>query len=177
MLKKLYSTLIVTLLCAGFAAAQQPAAWPKLESTEGRFRVLMPTKAEPSVSEVDSATAKINLYSFSSANKVGSFMVSYADYPNAASSPAHEQTVLDGIRGGVLKGLGADMVSETKLTLNGYPGREMRATKIIEGTEIIFSWRLLLVGRRIYQMGVGTAKADSESPDIKKFFLSFELVN
>ena len=103
-------------------------------------------------------------------------MISYADYPNAATSPAHEQTVLDKVRDGVLKGTQAALVSETKLTLKGYPGREMQARKIIDGTEMILNWRLFLVGPRLYQMAVGTTKANSESPEIKKFFLSFELV-
>ena|SRR5688572_2717082 len=173
--KKIYSFAVITLLCCGFAAvAQQPVEWPKLDSTEGRFRVLMPSKAEPTASETPLG---VTIHTFSSSNKTGTFMISYADYPNAATSPEHEQTVLDKVRDGVLKGTQAALVSETKLTLNGYPGREMYARKIIDGREMILSWRLLLVGRRLYQMAVGTTKANSESPEIKKFFLSFELVN
>lgn len=176
--KKIYSFAVVILLCCGFAAvAQQPVEWSKLDSTEGRFRALTPSKAEPAVSGVPSGTGKITVHTFSSSNKTGTFLLSYADYPNAATSPAHEQTVLDKVRDGVLKGTQAALVSETKLTLNGYPGRELRAMRTIEGTAMIFSWRLFLVGSRLYQLAVATTKADSESPEIKKFFLSFELVN
>lgn len=177
MLKRTYSLLLIMVMCCGFAwATQQQVEWPKLETTEGRFRAIMPAKAERSVSDVPSANGKIPVYTFSSSNKTGSFMLSYADYPNAASSPAHEQEVLDAVRDGVLKGIEGVLVSESKLTLNGYPGREMKATRMVEGSEMIFSWRLFLVGNRLYQLAVGTTKADSESPDIKKFFTSFELV-
>lgn len=176
MLKRTYSLLLVMLLCCGFAGAiQQPVEWTKLEPTEGRFRAFLPTKAEPTVSEVNSASGKIPVYTFASSNNTGSFMLSYADYPNAASNPAHEQSVLDGVRDGVLKGTEGTLISESKLTLNGYPGREMKATRMVDGTEMIFSWRLFLVGKRLYQLAVGSSKADSESPDIKKFFASFEL--
>ena len=177
MLKRTYSLLLITVLWCGFAeATQQQVEWPKLESTEGRFRVVMPMKADSSVSEVDSKSGKIPVYTFSSSNKTGSFMLSYADYPNAASTPENEQAVIDAVRDGVLRGTKSVLVVESKLTLNGHPGREMRATRMIEGTEMIFSWRIFLVGRRLYQLAVGTTKADSESPDIKKFFTSFELV-
>ena len=175
--KKIYSFAVITLLCCGFAAVAQPVEWSKVDSTEGRFRALMPSKAEPTRSEVASKGGKITLFTFSSSNKTGAYMLSYADYPNAATSPAQEQTVLDGVRDGVLRGAEAALVSETKMTLNGYPGREMRAKRMVEGTEMIFSWRLFLVGRRLYQLAVATTKADSESPEIRKFFLSFELVN
>ena len=174
MSKKIYSFAVITLLCCGFAAvAQQPVQWSKLDSPEGRFRALTPSKAELTVSETPGG---VTIQTFSSSNDMGTFMISYADYPNAPTSPAHEQTVLDKVRDGVLKGAQAALVSETKLTLNGYPGREMQARKIIDGAEVIFNWRLLLVGTRLYQLAVGTTKADSESPEIKKFFLSFELV-
>ena len=104
-------------------------------------------------------------------------MLSYADYPNEASSVTQQEAVLDGVRGGVLKGLEAELMSETKVTLNGHPGREFRAKKLSEGSEVVFSWRILLVGRRLYQMGVVTTKADAESADIQKFFTSFQLSN
>jgi hypothetical protein len=173
--KKIYSFAVITLLCCGFAAvAQQPVEWSKLDSSEGRFRALTPSKAEKTVGETPSG---ITIHTFSSSNKTGTFMISYADYANAATSPAQEQTVLDKVRDGVLKGTQAALVSETKLTLNGHPGREMQARKIIDGAEMILSWRLFLVGTRLYQLAVGTTKADSESPEIKKFFRSFELVN
>ena len=175
MSKKIHSFAVITLLCCGFAAvAQQPAEWSKLDSSEGRFRALTPSKAKLTVSETPGG---VTIHTFASSNDRGSFMISYADYPNAPTSPAHEQTVLDKVRDGVLKGAQAALVSETKLTLKGHPGREMQARKIIDGAEVILNWRLFLVGPRLYQMAVGTTKADSESPEIKKFFLSFELVN
>jgi hypothetical protein len=178
MLKKIHSISFFTLLCCGLVfAVQEPAEWSKVESTEGRFSVVMPVKPETGVKDVDTAVGKLQLHSFGASGKVGQFMLSYADYPNESKTATQQEAVLDGVRGGVLKGLQADLLSETKVTLNGYPGREMRATKMIDGGEVIFSWKMFLVGRRLYQLGVATVKADSESPDIQKFFRSFQLSN
>lgn len=103
-------------------------------------------------------------------------MLSYADYPNEATG-ADRDKVLDGVIDGVLKGLQAELISQNKVSLNAYPGREMRARRTIEGSEMIFSWKVVLVGKRLYQMGVGTSKIDSESPEIQKFFMSLQLSN
>ena len=103
-------------------------------------------------------------------------MLSYADYPNEANT-AEKDKVLDGVIDGVLKGLQGELISQNKVTLKGNPGREMRARRTVEGSEMIFSWKVILVGRRLYQMGVGTTKSDAESPDIQKFFMSLQLSN
>jgi hypothetical protein len=147
----------------------------KVDSAEGRFSVSMPSKPEQGERDVDSAVGKLKLHTFGASNDVGQFMVSYADYPTEAASAAQQESVLDGVRGGVLKGLQAELISETKVSTKGYPGRELRATKVTEGAEIVFSWKIFLVGRRLYQMAVATVKAEAESPDIQKFFISFQL--
>ena len=176
MLKKISTVLVITLLVAGSAFAFQQPEWAKVDSTEGRFSVVMPTTPQTSSSDVDTRLGKLKLYTLSSSSKVGEFMLSYADYPNEAN-PADKDKVLDGVIDGVLKGLQGELISQNKITLNGNPGREMRARRTIEGAEMIFSWKVVLVGRRLYQMGVGTSKGDAESPDIQKFFMSLQLSN
>ena len=177
MLKKINSIALLTALCATFAfAVQQPLEWVKVNSTEGRFTAVMPSAPEKGVRDVDTAVGKLQLHTFGSSNTTGQYMLSFADYPNEPTV-AQQEAVLDGVRGGVLKGLQAELVTETKITLKGYPGREMRAVKVTDGNEVVYSWKMLLVGRRLYQMGVATTRADSQSPDIQKFFTSFQLVN
>lgn len=169
--------LIVLLLSYDLAFAfQQPEEWVKVDSAEGRFSASMPTKPQTDVRDVDTAVGKIALHTFGSSNKAGQYMLSYGDYPNAPVDAAQYQKVLDGVRDGVIKGLEAELISEVKVTLKGHPGRELRMTKMSEGVEIVFSWKMILVGRRLYQLGVATTKADAEVPDLRKFFDSFELV-
>ena len=176
MYKKISTILIITLLLAGSALAFQQPEWAKVDSPEGRFSVIMPNTPQTSSSDVDTKVGKLKLYSFSSSGKAGEFMLSYADYPSEAAG-AEKEAVLNGVIDGVLKGLQGELISQDKITLNGNPGREMRARRTLEGTEMIFSWKVVLVGRRLYQMGVGTTKSESESPEIQKFFTSLQLSN
>jgi hypothetical protein len=176
MVKKTCSVTLAILLCSGMVFAQQPVEWTKVNSLEGRFSVELPSKPEPGSREVDSAVGKLMLYTFAASNKTGHFLISYADYPNEPASAA-QKGVLDGVTSGVIKGLEAELITETTFSLRGYPGREFRAKRTVDGNEVIFSWKTLLAGRRLYQMGVVTAKADAESPDIQKFFTSFQLAN
>ena len=177
-LRKICAVAAILLLSssAGFAF-QAVVEWSKVDSPEGRFSVVMPKKPETGVREVDTAVGKLALHTFGTSNNIGHFMISYADYPEAPQTGTAQEAVLDGVRGGVVKGLNAELTSETRVTINGNPGRELRMKRVMEGAEVVFSWKMFLVGRRLYQMGVATTKADAESPDIQKFFLSFQLSN
>jgi hypothetical protein len=104
-------------------------------------------------------------------------MISYADYPSEPSDAAQYEKVLDGMRNGLLKGLEVHLLLETKITLQGHPGREWRAMKMAGNVEVIFNWKVYLVGRRLYQMVAATTKADAESPDVQRFFNSFQIRN
>lgn len=177
-LLKICAVPVIVLLCSGAVLALQAAVeWSKVDSPEGRFSVVMPKKPETGVRDVDTAVGKLALHTFGTSNGTGQFMISYADYPEAPQPGTAQEAVLDGVRGGVLKGLNAELTSEIKVAIKGNPGRELRMKKVTEGTEVVFSWKMFLVGRRLYQMGVATTKADAESPDIQKFFMSFQLSN
>jgi hypothetical protein len=176
MFKKTIAISLMILFLNGMGLAfQERVEWPTLSSPEGRFSAVMPEKPQTNVRDVDTTVGKLALYTFGASNNIGQYMISYADYPNEASGDTQREAVLDGVRGGVLKGLAAELVSETRITLNGYPGRELRARKMSDGSELVFTWRTFLVGRRLFQLGVATSKVDAESPDIQKFLTSFEL--
>lgn len=176
-LKKTCLVAIVTLLCCGWGLAfQQTAPWTKLDSVEGRFSVSMPSTPELVTRDVDTAVGKLALYTFGSSNKVAQVVISYADYPTVPNNVAQNERVLDGVRDGVLKGLEGDLISETRVILKGYPGRELRARKMFGDVEIVFTWKMYLVGRRLYQMGAATTKADVDVPDVQRFFNSFQLL-
>lgn len=175
MIKKTFAVPIVILLLSimGFGF-QQPGEWVTFKSAEGRFSITVPRTPEPRVSDVDSAVGKLQSYSFTSTSATANFLIGYGDYPN--EPPADRvDAVLDGVRGGVLKGLDAELLTETKLVVSNRPAREFVATKTIDGVEYYFVWRYLLVGRRLYQVAVAAPKANLSSPEIQKFFTSFHL--
>jgi hypothetical protein len=136
----------------------------------------MPNKPAADVKDVDSVVGKLQLHSFTSSNAAAYFMVSYGDYPTEPTADRREK-VLDGVRDGVVSSLEGVLLSETKTTIDGYPGREFLAKKTVDGDELIFSWHIYLVGPRLYQVAAVAKKPDSTSPEITKFFNSFHLTN
>ncbi|HKZ79207.1 MAG TPA: hypothetical protein VJ124_12970 [Pyrinomonadaceae bacterium] len=172
--KTIGASLLVVILNTLAFSIQQPAPWQKFDSPEGKFNVLLPSQPEVEVKDIESAIGKLTLYAYSSKNDTSYFQVSYADYSLA---PTDEQieSVLDGIRRGVMDGLKAELISEKKVFLHSYPGREFVAQKTDEGVDIIFNWKIILVGRRVYQVAVASSPKDSDSPDVQMFLASFDL--
>lgn len=188
MFKKVRVASIVILLLAPIVSAfQEVAPWQTFKSPEGKFSILMPTDPKVEVQDVDSVVGKLTLYSYSASSKAAYLMASYGDYPNEPTDAANAEKVLDGVRGGVLESIGGEVLSDSRIVLRGpasssgatieYPGREFSGKKIKEGSEIYFSWKVYLVGRRLYQLAVITSKADVTSPDVQKFLTSFQLAN
>ncbi|HEV2884961.1 MAG TPA: hypothetical protein VGW36_08890 [Pyrinomonadaceae bacterium] len=177
--------IILLLLTTIASAFQAGAPWKTFNSAEGRFSVLMPSDPKVEVKDVDSAVGKLTLYTYSSSSSAGYLMASYGDYPREPSGTAATEKVLDDVTSGVLKSLGGEKVSENKIKLKGptyaggtlveYPGREFTANKTLESGEVVFSWKIYLVGRRLYQLAMVTSKAQAGDPEVQKFLGSFEV--
>jgi len=178
MLKKAsaFAALLVLLTC-GHAFAQQPVApWQKFTSPEGRFSVLMPAKPVVETKDVDSPVGKLTLYAYSASNNTGFFLASFGDYPAEPKDAANAETVLDAVQSGVLKGIEAEAsAGAKKISLGGFSGREFSAKKEMQGMKVVFNWRIYLAGRRLYQLAVVTQDTAVPSPEITKFFTSFDI--
>jgi hypothetical protein len=178
MLKKAsaFAPLLVLLVWASVSAQQPGAAWEKFNSPEGRFNVLMPAKPALETKEVDSPVGKLTLYAYSASNKTGYFLTSFGDYPVEPKDAANVETVLDAVQSGVLKGIEAEASpGAKKISLGAYSGREFSAKKEMQGMKVVFNWRIYLAGRRLYQLAVVTEETVTPSPQIAKFFTSFDI--
>ena len=149
--------------------------WIKFNSPEGRFSVLLPH--EPKFESVAATeTSGITNYRYSDIESGYGFICEYFDVPSAGDDV---QSFLDTTRDGILKGAGATKVSEEKISLNSYPGRELQMSFTLkEGTEIIARTRIYLVDKRLYSitlMHVKSMDAALVADYAKKFFASFEV--
>ena len=89
-----------------------------------------------------------------------------------------QQVVFDRLRDSLAGKLEARVYSETKISTNGNPGREFLMSKTPEGSaEIIYHWRAYIVGRRLYQVAASYYKRDSKSPELSKYFDSFQVTD
>ncbi len=156
-------------------ASQTETGWIKFTSPEGRFSVLLQQepKFEP-VSATDSG--EVTNYRYSDLESGYGFICEYFD---VASTGADLQSFLDVTRDGIIRGAGATKVSEEKISLNSYPGRELGlAFTVNNGTEITARTRIYLVGNRVYSLTflhLKTMDAALAADIGKKFFSSFEL--
>lgn len=132
-------------------------SWQPISSSEGHFAVQMPGK--PTEDKRDG-------HSFTVQTQQGVFMVAYKDFPDEVG-----KTSADKYLDQVSEGLGTDgdkVVSQRKITLAGYPGRELRY-QTSDGMDGIA--RIYLVKERIYTVIVMPSKLQ----DAQKFLDSFRL--
>jgi hypothetical protein len=132
----------------------------------------MPSKPDISTNDVKTAQGVLTLYTYAIGNNNGYFIATYGDYVIESSD---KEATLNAVRDGMAKGGKGEMISEKKISLDEHPGREIVLKVMVENRDVRFKWRIFLVGRRLYQIGVGTAKVDAEPPDVAKFLLSFGL--
>lgn len=157
------------------AALQTETAWIKFSSPEGRFSVLFPQ--EPKFESVAaSESSGVTNYRYSDIESGYGFICEYFDVQSIGADSQH---FLDVTRDGIISGASATKVSEEKISLNTYPGRELQlALKVNEGTEITGLTRIYLVDKRLYSLTFLHLKSmdAAVAADLgKKFFSSFEL--
>lgn len=170
------SVIAACLLLANTIAAggfQTTMEWMKFTSPEGRFSVMLPSSPKAETKDVDTAVGKLTLYSYETSSRTAYFAVSFADYPREPPDAAGIEATLDGVRDGVLKGIDAELLSEKKISLGGHAGRDFAAKKTVQGTEVVYNWKLCLAGRRLYQLAAVTPKTQAASPEVAKFLSSF----
>jgi len=103
----------------------------------------------------------------------GFYAIMFVDYPKDRPTKSTPDDILTGVREGQVANLKGKLVSETKITMNGFPGRELRIEA--PGDLVLFS-RVYLAKERLYQSLAVTPKKREGSADVKKFLdsLKFE---
>lgn len=146
---------------------QRDAQWSRFSSTEGRFSVLLPGKP---VAEVDNNELGVTR-SFTADTDWATYAVGYTDYKNALPNPGQ---ALDGARDALTRSTNSRLLNESRLSINGYPGRELNI--VAPGGVARDTTRLYVVGNRLYMVRVVVTPADRDvSGDKERFFSSFRL--
>jgi hypothetical protein len=149
-------------------AATDNSGWTKFSSEEGRFSVLMPgvptKKSETTQSEHGPYTTHLFILKGSSV-----FLIGYVDYDESFNF--NRQTELEMNRDNFVKGIEARLLETRWLKLSGYQAIEFTA----ETPERIFKSRVYMVGRRPYQIVIGSPKGVDDSVNVNRFFNSFQV--
>lgn len=165
--------LLTAFVLATAALAAQPAAEPYV-SPEGRFAVRFPgaPKVVPQTTKSVIGDLKVTVATYATAD-ANVYMVSFTDFPVAATKAENHKSLFDGVREAV-KGKG-EVVTEKDLEFgpDKLPGREVIVDRDKGKQRIKF--RAVLRDNRLYQVAIiGTADFVS-SKDATAFFESLDL--
>jgi len=134
-------------VCTGEVAAQ-----PVYSSAEGKYSIKFPNTPKVTENTTKSAVGELTVTIATYAHSDGStFMVSYTDFPAAATNPENHAKLFVGVRDGVSKD-GKVVGKEIVLTagFEKWPGREFTVEK---GKQRI-RFRVFIRNQRVYQLAV-----------------------
>lgn len=102
-------------------------------------------------------------------DKENVYLIGWVDYD--PSFNFNRQSELAANRDNFVKGIKATLVSTRPLTIDGYQALEF----VCETAERIFKSRVLMVGRRPYQIVIGYPKDQEDALSTDRFFNSFKV--
>ena len=143
--------------------------WAKFTSDEGRFSVVMPGVPEDSVETKPSDHGPYTTHMFVLRHQGKVFLIGYVDYD--PSFNFNRQAELEMNRDNFIKNLNATLLNTRSLRIDGYQVLEFTA----EAPQRIFRSRVYMVGRRPYQIVIGSPKGVDDSVTINRFFNSFKV--
>ena len=163
---------VIAFAVAALACGQQP--WLRMESKGGRFAVSMPGRPTDSTKHVNASYGPVEVHISAVSLGDTAFVVMYSDYPSEYLKAQDSKAILDDARDGAVANTQGTLLSELLITRDGNPGRDIKIS-VAEG-KATSQDRLVLVGRRLYQLIVVTTVSRSNSPAIERFRDSFELL-
>lgn len=185
LIRRLAAALVVSLLAASPALAKPPRekgakesrpakvpeGWKSVVSEKGNYSLSFPGDPAPQDLKDDAGKYLATMYVLEMDNGNTAFMSSFSDLPLERTTSGPDK-ILDDARDGALKNSQGTLESEKKITIDGFPGRELQISTTNGMTSFV---RVYLVNNRLYQaMGVmQTAKADKAK--VRAFLESFRL--
>ena len=141
----------------------------RFTSEAGRFTVLIPEIPTEKPETVQSVHGPYTTHLFVVRDSKSVFLIGWVDYdPSFNFSPKHE---LEANRDNFIKGINATLVTTRATTLDGYQSIEFTA----ETEDKIFKSRVYMVGRRPYQIVIGSPKGEDDTISANRFFSSFKV--
>jgi hypothetical protein len=169
--------LLLTLTTLVAATAQETPAVPKLEpyvNKSAGFQAMM--LPEPDYQAIKQGNGPKDVqHQFASGTSQGVYMVAYQDHPNLnGDDPEVVKAIFTVARDGFQKGLGGELTTEKRITLENRSGREMRFKIPSRNAE---AWsRMFFQNQRWYHVFVLGTPDFVNSKDAKQFQDSFRIL-
>ncbi|OLP17077.1 hypothetical protein BST81_17105 [Leptolyngbya sp. 'hensonii'] len=149
------------------------STWYNYTSPTGKYTARFPGKPREDTRTLDTKAGKTNLvlvtYEDKSAKRAYALSHNKFIFPSGMSFDV--QKGLDGSRDGLARGMGATITQETKITAQGFPGREITLNK---GETLLAKARIFYVNGTLYQMFVLVDGKQLDAPEVTAFLESVE---
>jgi hypothetical protein len=143
--------------------------WASFVSEEGRFSVLMPDIPTDQTETVDSAHGPYTTHLFVIKDTTSVYLIGWVDY--APSFDFDKKAELEANRDNFVKGISATLINTRPTIIDGYAAIEFTA----ETADRVFKSRVYMVGRRPYQIVIGSPKGLDDTANVNRFFNSFKV--
>ncbi len=155
-----------------FTNSGKLAAFQEFRSDAGNFSVLMPGKPKTEKQNIETAVGSVTMIMYTAGSSRAGCAVAFADYPQQLVDSSDAQKLLEGAKNGAIKNVKGTLVSETRVSFNGLPARDL----VIEVPgKAIINARLIIASPRFYQLMLITPKGQDHKEDIAKFFNSLKI--
>lgn len=145
------------------------SGWVKFTSEDGRFSVLMPEIPTDKTETVQSEHGPYTTHLFIVRDTTSVFLIGWVDYHPEFNF--NRQSELEANRDNFVKGINAKLLTTRASIIDGYSAIEFTA----ETVDRIFKSRVYMVGRRPYQIVIGSPKGQDDSVSVNRFFNSFKI--
>jgi hypothetical protein len=149
--------------------AMDSAGWVKFTSDTGNFSVMVPETPTEKTETTDSAHGPYTTHLFIVRDTTNVYLIGWVDYD--PSFNFNRQAELEANRDNFVKGLSAKLLTTRPTVIDGYSAIEFTA----ETTDRIFKSRVYMVGRRPYQIVIGSPKGTDDVANVTRFFRSFKV--
>jgi len=150
------------------------SAWYDYRSDTGRFAVAFPASPKESLRTANTAVGAIENRIASVTRDSIAYSVAFALYPSDYVASTSTGKLLDGARDGAVSATGGNLITETLIEMDGFPGREI--TFSVQGGVGMVLSRFYLVESSLYQITVTSHKDKFMSENIGMFMDSFKLM-
>jgi len=149
----------------------------EFKSDAGRFSVISPVAMKEMINPQKINGLQIDQHIFWAAKNNIGYFVCYSDDPRTLLEQNDPDKVLDACRNGVVSNTNGNLIIETKMLIDGHPGRELLIdSKDTKGQDWTTKARVFLVKNRIYSIFINSPKGRISGIEINDFLESFKLI-
>ena len=150
-------------------AQADESGWVKFTSETGHFSVMMPETPTDKAETVQSAHGPYTTHLFIVKDDQSVYLIGWVDYDPAFNF--NRQAELEANRDNFVKGINATLLNTRTAMIDGYSALEFAA----ETADRVFKSRVYMVGRRPYQIVIGSPKGFDDTASVNRFFNSFKV--